>query len=139
MNAIVLKFIIYVRGDNCDHSHRVPRNLPNPLPTFMQREELLEFSVNIPTVCIPEPEESSQHLKSLFKVYIILYYIILHYIILYYIILYYIIYFINQHYRFLFNFYSGLPSNSRCIFLISLIFSLKVRLLLFSHCSFRLL
>jgi hypothetical protein len=68
----------------------------------MQREELLEYSVNIPTLCFAEPEESSQHLKYLVNVYIILYYIILYYIILYYIILYYCFHIVpSMHYNFL--------------------------------------
>ena len=59
MNAIVLKVIIYVRGDNCDYSHRVTRNLATPLPTSMEKVQLLEYSVNIPTVYFLEPEESN--------------------------------------------------------------------------------
>jgi hypothetical protein len=65
----------------------VPRNLATSLPTSMERGKLLEYSVNIPTVCYPEPEESGQNLNPLLKS--ILCYIILCYVvILYYIILY---------------------------------------------------
>jgi len=73
-----LKVIIYASGDKCDYSHRVPRNVATALPTSMEKEQLLEHLVNIPTVYCPDPEESSQHLNTLFKVYIILYYIILY-------------------------------------------------------------